>query len=205
MLHDLIDRIAGLPPSGIYLVIAVLGALENIFPPVPADTAAALGGFLAARDPRLHVSIVFLVTVSGNVASAAAVYFFARRVGKGVLASRLGRRLLSPELVTAVRERYERHHVWGIFVSRCLPVYRAVVPPFAGMMEIPARRAIPAMAAASLLFYGLVVWLAYALGENWDAVAGALGSAGRVLAGIAVLVTAVMLWLWTRARERRGH
>lgn len=205
MLHSLIQRIADLPPAGIYLVIGLLAALENIFPPVPADTAAALGGFLAAQNPRLSVLLIYVVTIVGNIGSAAGVYLFARRVGKGFLASRLGRRLVSPELMTTVKDRYERHHVWGIFVSRCLPVYRAVVPPVAGMMEVPARRAIPAMAAASALFYGAVVWLAYTLGSNWSVVEAAVGRMGRVLLGLAVLVTVLLLWLWSRWRERRGR
>ncbi len=205
MIHSLIVRLAALPPFGIYLVIGLLAALENVFPPVPADTAAALGGFLAAQDGRLNVLLVYVVTVTGNVASAAGVYGFARRVGRGFLASRLGRRLVPAELEAAVRFRYEKHHAWGIFVSRCLPVYRAVVPPFAGMMAIPARRVIPALAAASALFYGAVVWLAWTLGSNWTAVETAVGRLGRTLLIVAVLVTLVLAWLWARWRRRRGH
>ncbi len=207
MIQSLIDSIAGLPPVGIYLVIAGLGALENLFPPVPADTAAALGGFLAARNPHLSVWLVYLVTVAGNVGSAVGVYAFARHVGKGVLASRLGRRILSPETVAAVQQRYEQHHVWGIFLSRCLPIYRAVVPAFAGMMEIPASRAIPPMLAASALFYGVVVWLAYTLGSNWEAVQGIVERIGAALLAAAAVTTLGLTWLlirWRRRRRRAG-
>jgi membrane protein DedA with SNARE-associated domain len=73
------------------------------------------------------------------------------------------------------------------------------------MMEVPAGRAIPAMAAASALFYGAVIWLAYTLGSNWSAVEAAVGRMGRVLLGLAVLVTVLLIWLWSRWRERRGH
>ena len=206
MIQSIIDWVAGLPPAGIYLAIAVLAALENIFPPVPADTAAALGGFLAAQNPRLSVWIVYAVTVAGNVGSAAGVYFLARSVGEDLLASPIGKRLLSPELVSAVKLRYEKHHTWGIFLSRCLPVYRAVVPLFAGMIRIPPQKAIPAIAAASALFYGAVVMISYRLGTNWSAVKGfvaQLGAGLAAVAGLATIVIVVLIVRWKKKAARR--
>ena len=202
MFANLVDFIAGLPPAGIYLAVALLAAFENIFPPVPADTAAALGGFLAAQHGSVNVIVVYLVTVVGNVGSAIGVYAFARRHGQAVLHSKLGKRILSPELVNKVKHEFERHHTLGIFISRCLPVYRAVVPAVAGMMEVPASRVVPAIAAASALFYGLVVWLAYTLGRNWDAVQGLVGRLGMVLLAVAVVATVVIVIAYKRWKKK---
>lgn len=146
--------------------------------------------------------IVWLVTVTGNTTSAAGVYFLARRMGKGILDSRLGRRLLPERTVTKVQREFERHHVWGIFVSRCLPVYRAVVPAFSGVMEVPARRALPAIAAASALFYGLVIWLAYTLGQNWEGVKELLGRIGAGLGIVTLAVTGLLVWYVIQRRRR---
>ena len=201
MFANLVDFIAGLPPAGIYLAVALLAALENIFPPVPADTAAALGGFLAAHHGSVNVILVYLVTVIANVGSAVGVYAFARRHGQGILKSKLGKRILSPDVVKKVRHEFEKHHTLGIFISRCLPVYRAVVPAVAGMMEIPASRVVPAIAAASALFYGLVVWLAYTLGRNWDAVQGLVGKVGMVLLGVAIVATIVIVIAYKRWKK----
>ena len=144
------------------------------------------------------------MTVGANVSSATGMFFFARRVGPGFLKTKLARWLLPEHAVATVRDEYERHHFWGIFVSRFLPVYRAIVPPFAGMMGVSAARAIPAMAAASAIFYGLVVWLAYRLGENWEAVRHGLGDLGIVLAAAALTVTILLLRrLLQRARAVR--
>ncbi len=132
------------------------------------------------------------------------VFYVARRVGGAFRATRLGRRLLSERVLAAVQREYQRHQVVGIFVSRCLPVYRAVVPPFAGMAGIPARRAIPAIVLASSLFYGLVVWLAYALGSNWDAVRRALAGLGTGLLVAAGLVTVAIVVLVRRRRAARS-
>ena len=125
-------------------------------------------------------------------------------MGKRFLASRLGRRLMSPALVAKVQVEFEQHHTWGIFVSRCLPIYRAVVPALSGIMHIPARRAIPAIAAASAMFYGLVVWLAYTLGQNWTAVKGMMERLGLGLMAVSALVTISIIWLVVRRRRARG-
>ena len=50
MLDQFLDWLTQLPTVPLYLVLLILSALENIFPPVPADVAVALGAFLAQRD-----------------------------------------------------------------------------------------------------------------------------------------------------------
>ena len=83
MVTDLVHFLESLPPGPLYGLIAALAAVENVFPPVPADTAVALGAFLAGRgimDPW----VVFGLTWTANVGSGAVVYALARR-GRGVL------------------------------------------------------------------------------------------------------------------------
>jgi len=172
---------------------------------VPADTAAALGGFLAARHAHVSALAVFVVTIVANVASATAMFYLARRLGPAFRASRLGRRLLPPRAVAAVQRELERHPRVGIFVSRCLPVYRAVVPPFAGMVGISAGRALPAIALASGLFYAGVVWLAYSLGSNWEAVRDAITHLGSALLGLAAALTLYVAWRIWKRRHDGGH
>ena len=46
---DLVHSLESLPPGPLYALIAVFAALENIFPPVPADAVVALGAFLEGR------------------------------------------------------------------------------------------------------------------------------------------------------------
>ena len=126
-----------LPLVPTYLVLMALSALENVFPPVPADTAVALGAFLARRG---EVSVVPLAVLCwlANLASAAAMYAFARRHGRGFFREGWGRKLMPPEVLAALEEAYERWGTAGIFLSRFLPGVRAAVPPFAGVAGLRA-------------------------------------------------------------------
>jgi len=80
-LSDLLAFLERLPPGPLYGLITALAALENFVPPLPADTAVALGAFLAGRG-RLNLWTVFGLTWVANVASASLVYWLARRYGR---------------------------------------------------------------------------------------------------------------------------
>jgi membrane protein DedA with SNARE-associated domain len=184
--------------------VGALAALENIVPPVPADVAVALGAFLSARGADVSPLGIFLVTWLANVASATMVFVAARRFGRPFFATRLGRRLLSPGALDRISEVYRRWHLWGIFASRFLPGYRAVVPPFAGLTGVKVWHALPPIAVASGLYYGLLVFLVHRLGENWASVERALGHAGAWMAGGAVVATLALLVWWRRRRATRA-
>src|SRR5207249_11041054 len=87
------------------------------------------------------------------------VYWLARRYGRDFLKEPTGRRLLTPPVLAHIEAQYQRHGTYGIFVSRLLPVWRAVVPPFAGIAGLSAPRALIPPALASALWYGLLTVL----------------------------------------------
>ncbi len=190
-----------LPPGPLYALIAALAAAENVFPPVPADTAVALGAFLAGRG-TLAAWAVFGLTWVANVGSGAAVYLLARRYGRAFFQGRLGRRLLSEQTLARIAREYERHGTYGIFLSRLLPVWRGVVMPFAGVAGVSAPRALIPLVLASGLYYGLLILLIATLSTNWDQVMRVLGHVNvvlGVLAGAVLVVAAV--WV-VRALKR---
>lgn len=205
MIDQVIAWLAGLPPAELYGVIALLAGLENILPPVPADTAVALGAFLAAQGAAIHPWGVYAATLVPNVATAAGMYWLARTAGRRFGETALGKRFFAHSTMQAVSRLYERHHFWGIFVSRFLPGYRAVVPPFAGAVGLPAYKALPPMILASALWYGVVCVVAYHLGANWFAVKHALAEASTVLAVAALLVTVAIIWFIRRHRARQDR
>ena len=200
-MSQLLDTLQALPPSPLYVAIGLLAAIENLFPPVPADTAVALGAFLAGRGV-LDAWAVFAITWVCNVASAGLVYFVGRRYGRAFFTGRLGRRLISERALQHIEAAYAEHGSYGILLSRLLPVWRAVVPPFAGVAGVPAGRALGSIAVASAAWYGLLTYLVTTLGSNFEIVTRALGRVNLVLGIVAgLLVVLVVVWLWRRRRR----
>ncbi|HVO11005.1 MAG TPA: DedA family protein [Vicinamibacteria bacterium] len=201
MLERLLDTLSALPLVPTYLVLMVLSALENVFPPVPADTAVALGAFLARRGQISVVPLVVLCWLA-NLASATATYLVARRHGPAFFREGWGRKLMSPAVLAGVEEAYVRWGTAGIFLSRFLPGLRAAVTPFAGVARLGPWRALVPAALASALWYAFLGWAGYAVAENWQAVKEVVAGTNRVLGAVAaVLAVAVLLWLWRRSRR----
>ncbi|HYW07053.1 MAG TPA: DedA family protein [Longimicrobium sp.] len=201
VIDRLLEWMMGLPEALIYLVIGTCAALENVFPPVPADMVALFGGFLAGRGAA-NAWIAFLVVWGANVGTALLMYAVGRRYGVTFFSGRVGRMLLQPAQMARLAALYEKRGAGVIFVSRFLPGFRAVVPIFAGTSGLGlARTAIP-IAAASALWYGLIVYLGATAGDRWEEIRRTVESSGRWLAIAAGVLVLIVVWLWWRSRER---
>jgi membrane protein DedA with SNARE-associated domain len=191
--EGILEWLESLPVAALYACLALIAAIENIFPPVPADTVVAFGSFLAARGHGTALG-AFLSTWVGNVAGAMLMYAVGRHFGADWLEHRMERRGGS-EMTARLQKLYGRYGLLAIFMSRFLPGVRAVVPPFAGALRVPPVRAGIMIAGASAIWYGTVTIVAYHLGENWEqataTMAGyqrgiAIGAGALVLVGVAV-------------------
>ena len=204
MLDALLDWLAHLPPLPTYLVLALLSSVENVFPPVPADVAVALGAFLAQRG-EVSAPLLGLVCWAANQLSATGVYLLARREGQAFFAHRWVRPIVPPAALDAIGEAYRRHGVTGIFLSRFLPGVRAAVLPFAAVAGLSPARALLPCAVASGIWYTLLIVAGAALGLSWDRVRALVDDSTRLLGAIGAVAAALAVWwIWRRARAARS-
>jgi uncharacterized tellurite resistance protein B-like protein len=127
-----------------------------------------------------------------------------------LFATQTGRRLLSPRALALIERQYLRFGTVGIFISRFLPGFRAVVPPFAGLVGLGAWRTFTPMAIASAIWYGGITLVGSLIGSNWERIVAILTGVNRTLGIITlVLVLVGASWIWhgrrQRAKERVWH
>ncbi len=200
-LTPFLDWVGALPLSALYLILAATAAAENVFPPLPADSVVAFGSFLAARG---HGSawVSFLAVWVGNVAGAMVIYALGRRYG----ADRLERRLLgarAEQLENRLSDYYGRFGLAALFLGRFIPGVRALVPPFAGALRVPAFTAALLIGSASAIWYGTVSYVGFTLGADWPALVRALSRDGGTAAAVAaVLVLGFVTAILLRRRNR---
>lgn len=194
-----LDWLSSIPTALLYLILGGISAIENVFPPVPADTVVAFGSFLAARGHGTAIG-AFLSTLVGNLVGAMAMYAAGRRYG----AAALERRLAAPGNARRLQGLYGRYGFLALFASRFIPGVRALVPPFAGALRLPAGRVALVLGSASAIWYGLITALAFRIGSDWNALTARVGEWNRwLLIGAGVLVAAMaVLWF---ARRQRGR
>jgi membrane protein DedA with SNARE-associated domain len=199
LFQSVLGYLADLPPIVTYLVLAGGAALENVVPPVPADTFVLAGAFLAATG-RADPWLVFFATWLANVSSALGVYALARKWGTAFFDRPAGRWLLRPRQLERIARFYERWGPQAIAVSRCLPAFRAVVPVFAGISRVTFPRVALPVALASAGWYGALVLIGTTAGRNIDRILGAVDRAGVVLVSVAAAIGAFLVYLWWKSR-----
>lgn len=200
MLQSMLAWLTGLPSLILYVMLALIAAVENVFPPLPSDTVVAFGTWLAARGHGSAVA-AFLSTWLGNVAGAAGMYAVGRRHGTTWMRRKFPR-LADEEGEARLRALYSRYGIGALVVSRFIPGVRALVPPFAGALRVPAVPALGAMALASGVWYGFISYLAWKAGSDWDAVSGLIARSGRVVTIMASVIALIGGLLWYRHHRR---
>jgi len=196
-----IDWLTHIPLAALYLVMAAFAAVENVFPPVPADTVVALGSWLAARGQG-SAFWAFMATWIGNVSGAAAMYFVGRRHGSLWMRKRFPA-LADEKNERRLRELHGKYGTGALILSRFIPGVRALVPPFAGALRLSPLSSILSIAIASGVWYGLISYLAFKAGSDWNALTGMISRYGRLTAVIAAVIVGIgaLVW-WTRGRSR---
>lgn len=197
----MLDWLASLPAVVLYLSLFGLAAAENVFPPLPTDTVVAFGTWIAARG-EASVLLAFGLTWMGNVAGAAGMYVVGHRHGTQHMRRHFPR-LVDERGEKRLRALYARYGLLALVVSRFIPGLRALVPPFAGALRIPAVGAVGAMAIASGVWYGIIAYLAYRAGD-WNALTRTLAHSGRLatVAATVIALVIVVAWLVHRRRAR---
>lgn len=203
MMDAFVAMILAQDPILVIVLLMALSAVENVFPPVPADVAAALGAFWAVRTGRSPIWIG-LLCLAANQASAIGVYAFARSHRETVLRSRMFRFIMPEDVQVVVGRNIDRFGGRGVFVSRFLPGLRATVLPFAAIHGLSPARALWPAAAASLLWYTGLTLAGSALGLAYEEVktvvtrvTGALGLVGLTLGAVVILL------VWGAVRRAR--
>jgi membrane protein DedA with SNARE-associated domain len=199
-IEAIIDSLSELPLPALYMSIAAISAIENIFPPFPADAVVALGSFLAARGTGSPYS-AFLSAWIGNLCGATLMYYVGRRYGSGPFLARL-ERWVGKNAEARFMTLYSRYGLPALFVSRFLPAVRALVPPLAGAMKLPPLPVALAVAAASGIWFAFLTWIAFRAGSDWDVLYAHIVHSSKIV-GIVAFVIVLLIGGFIYARQRR--
>ena len=184
--------------------VAVLVALENIFPPIPSELILLLTGFNVSEGRFDVVSGIIAATV-GSVVGA----YFLYAVGRLLDDARMEKFLATVGKFVGLKQAdvhkgftwFEKHGNKVVLFGRLIPVVRSVVSSPAGGDKMPLAKFTLLTAAGSLVWNTVWVAVGWGLGDQWEK-AGKWGDYLQYLVVAAVAVGLVVLIV--RARRRNS-
>jgi membrane protein DedA with SNARE-associated domain len=185
--------------------VALLVALENVFPPIPSELVLLLTGFNVSESRFGFVGAVVAATV-GSVIGA----YFLYGIGRLLNEERLERFLATVGKFVGLKRKdvhkgftwFERHGTAVVLFGRLIPVVRSVVSIPAGAEKMPLLKFTLLTAAGSLVWNIVWVSIGWGLGDQWEKA----GKWGDVLQYAVVALIAVgVVVLVVKARKDRAN
>ncbi len=198
MLSGMLDAVTryfeSLSPGWLYFALFVSAYVENIAPPVPGDTVLVFAAYLVGRSQR-HLAGVFVSTTLGSAAGFMTYYALGRWVGQDYFLKRNFRFLPAKSIIKA-GNWFRRYGYWVLLANRFLSGIRSVISIVSGVYMLPWLGVLALALLSCGAWNGLLIWVGYALGQNWKLIEDILRQYNRVL--FSVLILGGAFWLVRR-------
>lgn len=180
-----------------YPGMALLIAVENLFPPIPSEVILTFGGFLTTRTALDEWWVVAWATL-GAVAGALALYGVGRALGgqrmNALLAGPWGKRLgFDAEAAARAAGWFEKKGAKTVLFCRCVPILRSLISIPAGMARMNLVRFLLYTTAGSFVWNAVLVHLGAAAGESWALLARRFADGSGAVRWVLAAAAAVLL------------
>ncbi|HEX2546251.1 MAG TPA: DedA family protein [Ramlibacter sp.] len=181
-----------------YFGIALLMALENVFPPVPSELIMPFAGFVAGKGD-LHIVGVILAGAIGSVVGTLPWFWLGRRIGQERLARWVkahGRWFtVTPQELERAERWFERRGGWALLVGRLVPAVRSIISMPAGFSGMSVGKMIAWSSIGTLIWSGALALLGFWLGSRFEQVSPWVDRAS-----LAILAFLVASYVWRVVR-----
>ncbi|MDQ3738058.1 MAG: DedA family protein [Actinomycetota bacterium] len=203
---DVIDQLG-------YLGVALLVALENLFPPIPSEIVLPFAGFVA-RDGGATLPGMILAATIGSLIGAWVLYGIAAWIGPTrmeLFLLRYGKWLrLTPADIAKAERWFDRRAIVAVLIGRCIPLIRSLVSIPAGFRRMAFIPFTVYTAIGSLVWNAALIGAGYALRSRWDDVEPVMDAFQYAV--LAAIIVVIGWFLWARlcspaartARQQRG-
>lgn len=187
-----------------YLAIALLIALENIFPPIPSEVILTFTGFLTISTDLNLFGAIIAATV-GAVVGAAVLYalghFLSVEKIEAILNGKLGKILhLKPEDVDKAAKFFNRHGGTAVFFGRFVPVVRSLISIPAGMTHFSFTRFLVFSTFGTLIWNTVLIYVGHYAGNAWPQIVATIDEYSHLVL-LAVVILCVVGFIWHKRKK----
>jgi membrane protein DedA with SNARE-associated domain len=188
--------IADLGYAGVYLLTTMTSVIG-----VPGTEPTMLFAGFDVYQGNLTLIGIIVAGVAGDMTGASIAYAIGY-FGQHELLEHQGSKLhVSPRRLNKAHEWFERYGSPTIFISRMLPVVRAVFPYAAGVARMPFWRFFLLATLGSIIWIGGLAVLGQAVGSQWPTWRHHLEYVDYAAVGVFVIVVAYVVVRWRSSRK----
>lgn len=189
-----------------YPGIALIMAVETIFPPIPSELVMPLAGFLAA-DGTMNFWGVVLSGTLGSVVGAMVLYWAGLYANETIvrrLVRRYGRYFLIDENdVNKTLATFTRFGPAAVFIGRLIPLVRSLISIPAGMERMNPVMFVALTTLGTALWSGILTYAGMVLGQNWNQVVEWISQYQKVvLVGIGLVAILFVVYKLRQVRSQ---
>ena len=175
-----------------YLAVAILIAVENIFPPIPSEIILTFSGFLSI-SAHLNLGGLIIASTIGALVGAIVLYLLGKLISfeklERLITGKWGKILhFKMEHLEKAQRFFERHGNSTAFWGRFLPVVRSLISVPAGMAKFPIKRFLLFTAGGSLIWNAVLIVVGRLAGASWERFSVLIEKYSFVLLAVVVLI-----------------
>ena len=192
-----------------YIGIALLIAIENIFPPIPSEVILTFGGFMTTYT-SMNIWLVALFATIGSVIGAIVLYGIGRLLTPQRLAwiiDKWGRILrIKKQDIKKAEKWFNRRGSLTVFFCRFIPIVRSLISIPAGMAHMNIGKFLIYTTLGTSIWNIILVYLGAYAGANWESILKYMNTYSYIaVAVLAVAGIGFVIWFIKKRENRDNH
>ncbi|MDH4232147.1 MAG: DedA family protein [Nitrospirota bacterium] len=184
-----------------YLGLFILLILGGIGFPFPEDATLILCGFLISMKAVRPFPAIIAV-YAGLLTADLILYFFGKKYGKKVVAHKKFRKIISPEKLQIIENRFNKFGVLLILIGRHVVGLRAQLFIVSGVMKMPTLKFLLTDAFSALLTISIMVGAGYIGGNSLNVIKKDITRIEHIVI-VLIIFTAAGYLIFRSFKERR--
>ncbi len=181
-----------------YVGIAILIAVENIFPPIPSEVILTFGGFMTTYT-SMNIWLVSMFATVGSVIGAIVLYGIGRLLTPQRFAwiiDKWGRLLhIKKQDIKKAEKWFNRHGSLTVFFCRFIPIVRSLISIPAGMAHMNIGKFLIYTTLGTSIWNIILVYLGAYAGANWESILKYMNTYSYIaVAVLAIVGIGFVIW-----------
>lgn len=191
-----------------YIGIALLIAIENVFPPIPSEVILTFGGFMTTKSD-MNIWLMLLFATAGSSVGAIILYYIGRLVTPerlGWFIDRWGFLLqLKTQDIEKAENWFNQKGSLTVFFCRFIPIVRSLISIPAGMAEMKMSKFLLYTVSGTAIWNLILINLGAFAGEKWTMIANYINTYSHAV--LILLIGAgggIIIWLLYGRKIKRS-